>query len=301
MHPLTEQHRQGLHALEAATALLRRVRRAHPSAGLLEAADLQWWWRSPRPTDTLPQLFWFDDLGRPAAAVIATAWGSEVALDPIVLPGATPDWIAHVVQRGLAHAARSGLEAVEVVVDQADHVARQVLLRHGFATGGSGADGCSDSLSVTTAWLAAGERPPVSPLRAEYRLLSRLDTRPHAHHMVQRSGPEVEARLRQTSLYRPDLDLVVLDRHEQVAAYGLFWFDPETATALVEPMRTEDDHQRQGLARHVLTAGIDRLAQAGAARIKLCFQPDNAAARALYLGAGFEPDKQAIVFSRRAA
>ena len=45
-----------------------------------------------------------------------------------------------------------------------------------------------------------------------------------------------------------------------VAAYGLFWFDPATATGLVEPMRTEDDHQRRGLARHVLTAGVDLLA-----------------------------------------
>ena len=78
---------------------------------------------------------------------------------------------------------------------------------------------------------------------------------------AERNNPDPEARLRQTSLYRPDLDLVVHDSGNDVAAYGLFWYDPETATGLVEPMRTEDDHQRRGLARHILTTGLDRLAE----------------------------------------
>jgi GNAT superfamily N-acetyltransferase len=295
---MQEQHRVGIDYLEAATALLRRVRGMHPTAGLLEAADLHWWWRSPRCTDTLPQLFWFDDRGRPEAAVIATDWGDGIALDPIVMPGAAPDWVAHVLQRGLAHAGELGFEAVDVVVDRADRVTRQALAGHGFMVEDESTDDASASLSVASAWLVADVRPAISPLRAGYRLASRLDTRARAHHMVQRSGPDVEARLRETSLYRPDLDLVVLDRHEQVAAYGLFWFDPQTATGLVEPMRTEDAHQRAGLARHLLTTGLDLLARAGAGRIKLCFRPGNAAASGLYLGVGFEPDKQTVVLSR---
>jgi GNAT superfamily N-acetyltransferase len=116
-----------------------------------------------------------------------------------------------------------------------------------------------------------------------------------------RNHPDPEARLRQTSLYRPDLDLVVHDSRDSVAAYGLFWYDPETATGLVEPMRTEDDHQRRGLARHLLTTGIDLLAEAGAQRIKICYEPDNPASGSLYLSAGFEPDRQTVVFSRRAS
>jgi predicted N-acetyltransferase YhbS len=116
--------------------------------------------------------------------------------------------------------------------------------------------------------------------------------------MILRNGPEVETRLRQTSLYRPDLDLVILDDRNQAAAYGLFWLDPVTATGLVEPMRTEEEHQRRGLARHVLTAGIDLLAQAGAEVIKISFEPDNPAARDLYLDVGFEPVKQCAIVSR---
>jgi GNAT superfamily N-acetyltransferase len=297
---MREEHRAGLHYLEAATALLRRVRSAHPTAGLLEAADLHWWWRSPRSTDSLPQLFWFDSLGRPEAAVIATDWGDGIALDPIVMPDATPDRVAHVIERGLAHAGERGFAAVDVVVDRADHVMRQVLAGHGFAVERDGPDGSPAGLSVATAWLAAGARPRISPLHGGYRLCSRLDTRQHPHHMVQRSGADVETRLRQAPLYRPGLDLLVLDSGEAVAAYALFWFDPETATGLVEPMRTEAGHQRRGLARHLLATGIDLLAQAGAKRIKLCFRPDNPAARELYLGADFEPDKQTAVMCRRA-
>jgi len=88
-----------------------------------------------------------------------------------------------------------------------------------------------------------------------YRSSSRLATTGGPHHMTSaaRNHPDVEARLRQTSLYRPDLDLVVHTDDGAVAAYGLFWYDPVTDTGLVEPMRTEDDHQRRGLARHVLT------------------------------------------------
>ena len=86
MRTLREEHRVGLHYLEDVTVLLQRIRSAHPTAGLYEAADLQWWWRKPRSTDDLPQLFWFDHLGRPEAAVIATDWGDCVIRYTLMYP-----------------------------------------------------------------------------------------------------------------------------------------------------------------------------------------------------------------------
>jgi GNAT superfamily N-acetyltransferase len=289
---MREEHRVGRRYLEDATALLRRVRNAHPTKGLFEAADLQWWWRTRRSTDDLRQLFWFDHLGRPEAAVIATDWGDRIALDPIVMPDATAGWVAHVIERGLTHASESGLEAVELEVDRGDDVLREVLFDHGFAIKEDG---------LVETWLAADARPEISPLHDDYRLSSRRDTMRRPHHMIKRIGPDVEQRLLQTSLYRSDLDLIILDRDGNNAAYGLFWYDPETATGLVEPMRTEDDHQRRGLARHVLTTGIDLLAETGARRIKICFEPGNAASSHLYLSVGFEPVKHTAVFSGRTA
>ena len=286
---MREQERVGIRYLEEVTTLLQRVRAAHPTAGVFEAADFQWWWAIPRSTDVVPQLFWFDDAGRPEAAVIATDWRKAIALDPIVMPDADPDWTAHVVERGLAHAQKAGFDAVQVVVDRADDVLVDVLAGHGFT---NMEDEAVDS------WLASDDRLATSTLRSDYRLASRLDTFPAPHHMMERQGPEVEERLRQTSLYRADLDLVVLDPDQNVAAYGLFWFDPVTATGLVEPMRTEDAHQRRGLARHVLTAGINLLAEAGADRIKIAYFPDNPAARTLYTDVGFKVGRPCAVVTR---
>ena len=50
-------------------------------------------------------------------------------------------------------------------------------------------------------------------------------------------------------------------------------------------MRVEDEYHRRGLARMVLTDGLDRLARKGASRLKVGFETD--AARSLYLGSGF--------------
>ncbi len=288
MRPTREEHRVGLESVDTATALLRRVRGAHPTKGLFETGDLQWRWRTERSTDSIPQLFWFDDLGRPEAAVIATDWSGAIALDPLVLPGAPADWVAHVIQRGLEHAGGLGIGTVEIEVDRADAVTREVLASHGFEVVDDG---------IVETWLAVGERPAISPLRDGCRLADRVDTASRPHHMIGRNGSAVETRLRETSLYRPDLDLVVLDPEGRAAAYGLFWFDPATATGLVEPMRTEDEHQRRGLARHVLTSGIDRLAEAGATRVKVCFEPGNPASGNLYLVVGFRPTAQTDRFS----
>jgi GNAT superfamily N-acetyltransferase len=290
---LREQHLDGLDYLENVTTLLQRARSEHPTAGLYEAADLQWWWADAAPsTDGLPQLFWFDQAGRPEAAVIATDWGAHVALDPIVMHDSAPDWVAEVMERGIAHADTLGFDAVGLEVDRADNVLHDVLVGHGFAIEGVG---------LVETWLAVDARPESSPLHDGYRLSSRLDTKPRPHHMnnPRRRHVDVEQRLRQTSLYRPDLDLVVHDSCDAVAAYGLFWYDRDTATGLVEPMRTEGDHQRRGLARHILTAGIDLLAEAGAERVKICYEPGNAASKGLYLSIGFEPTRQTVAFSRR--
>lgn len=283
--------RVGIDYLETVTSLLQRIRRAHPTSGLYESADLQWWWRYPRSTDEIPQIFWFDDQGNPESAVILVDWGDETALVPITLPGAASDWVAHVLRRGLAHAAESGVETVSLEVDRSNADLRYLLVDLGFI----------EDEGLVETWLWAEARPPVSPLNEGYRLASRLDTLSHPHHMIstKRGHTDVEPRLRQTSLYRPDLDLAIFDRDDNAAAYGLFWVDPESATGLVEPMRTEDEHQRRGLARHILTTGIDLLARAGAERIKICFEVDNPAARDLYLDVGFVPDRETVIMSGR--
>ena len=174
-------------------------------------------------------------------------------------------------------------------VDRADDVLRSVLTERGFAIEEDG---------LVESWLPAESRPPISALHEGYRLLDRSTAADRPHHMIheRRNHLDPEPRLKQTSLYRSDLDLAVYDEHGNVAGYGLCWYDPVSAVGAIEPMRTEDKHQQRGIARHILTSGIDRLARAGATRIKICFEPSNPASGHLYRSAGFEPHRQNDIF-----
>jgi GNAT superfamily N-acetyltransferase len=83
----------------------------------------------------------------------------------------------------------------------------------------------------------------------------------------------------------------------RVAGYSLYWFDPVTRVGLVEPVRVEEEYQRRGLARAMLTAGINRLATRGAQRVKIGFGTE--AAGALYQGVGFQPTSTATWYEGR--
>lgn len=107
--------------------------------------------------------------------------------------------------------------------------------------------------------------------------------------MANRNGPAVEERLKETSLYRADLDLQAIDQEGAPAAYGVFWYDPITRVGFIEPVGTYEGHRRRGLARHLLGTGIQRLISCGATRIKIDYEAGNEAASSLYLGLGFKP------------
>lgn len=270
--------------LAEATTLLQRARSEHPTKGLWEAADYQWWWRTPRTTDDLPMPFWYDDNG-PVAAVLVTAWPSSTWLDLITLPSVRVSLLREVLERGLALTA--GLPSVEMLVDDEDESLIRLVKKAGFRK----------EWSDMTAWMDTESAPSISTIADGYSLHSRATSATTVHHFTRRGGPEVESRLQQTSLYRPDLDLFVVDSHNYAAAYGLFWSDPVTRVGLVEPMRTEEPHQGKGLARHVLTSGIHKLIATGSERIKVSYEPDNTSAVALYLGVGFEPTMTCSLWS----
>lgn len=263
--------------LQLATTLLQQMRLAAPSGGIWEAADIQWWSRQERSTDGDGQLFWLGPRGEPLAAVIRTDFGGNVQCDVLARPGdpalERAAWAAAV--RRLAD-----LEAAaEVPVRRDNALALAELAAAGFepATGPG----------VVTSWLAAERRPAIPALVAGFRLRSRADSPDGPHPLAARNGPQVEERLRACSLYRPELDLVVTAPGGEVAGYCLFWADAVTGVGLVEPMRTEQAWQRRGIAAHVLAAGLDRLAAAGCARLKVSNDIG------LYLQAGFRPDRAA--------
>ena len=265
----------GREALMLATELLQRARRADPQAGLWEAADFQWWWRRPRPSDEVEKLFWVDDEG-PAAGVLLTSWTDDAwQCDPVVVPRASAPEPGLVWRRAIEHAAKHTVNGFDVPVGDDDRTFRELARRSGFTAGHR------DS----TAWMDAADRPTVQAPAEGFVLIDRTQRRDAPHPMRHRNGDSVAQRLEECPLYDPALDLAVETTDGRDAGYSLYWFDPTTKVGLVEPVRVEEEFRRQGLARAMLSAGIDRLVRRGAERVKISYETD--AAGALYQGVGF--------------
>ncbi len=274
----------GRERVALATRLLQRLRLADATAGVWEAADIQWWSRIPRRSDGLLMPFWLDDHG-PVAAVLLTHWTTAWGLDVLRLVDGGPDMgeIWAEARRLMRTPAGEGFESL---IREDDHELVSHLVAAGF----------EPSARAGEAWMDADERPRVADPPAGYRLVDRAQDGTPPHPMVPRSGEDVEERLRRCSLYDPALDLAIRTTDGSFAGYALFWADPVTRVGLLEPMRVEDDHGRRGLARAMLTAGLDRLAKRGMTRLKVGFETE--AARALYVGAGFRPGAVLRTYSK---
>ncbi len=236
-----------------------------------EAADVQWGWGRPRPTDDLALPVWFDEFGPVAAAGLTTSgdiWQADVFAVPSTV---NPQDVLVSSLEAIAGANRE----LQMLLHEDDTQLVDLARRNGFAM--------TDEVSGT-AWMDADQRPSVTEVDG-FAMVDRAAGQSRPHPMIARNGSMVEQRLRQCSLYDPTLDLALEDENGEVAGYALFWFDPVTLVGLLEPMRVEDSYQRLGLGRMLLTHGLERLTRRGARRIKVGFESE--VARNLYLGSGF--------------
>ncbi len=275
----------GRERLNAVTALLQRFRLHQPRGGVWEAADPQWWWRRPRASDDLALPVWFDDADQPIAAATLTEWPFAWWVDIIRQPGlilslddlAEPAW-AHLERLAGSQTVTALLPGVEALLPANDPELRAWFEGRGFAI----------TETSWSGWLPAADRPAVATLPDGYQLVDRsvrgANVAPE-HPMVGRNGPDVETRLRQTTLYDPRLDLAVLAPDGTVVGYALFWNDPVTGVGLVEPVRVEDEHSGRGIGYAMISAGLDRLANAGATTLKIGWESDRAGE--LYTRLGF--------------
>jgi ribosomal protein S18 acetylase RimI-like enzyme len=278
----------GLERLTAVTALLHRIRLENPRAGVWEAADVQWWWRRPRLSDEISLPVWFDEAGQPIATTLLTEWPHAWWLDLIRMPDATST-LDDVAGPAWAHLERlEGSPVIESIVPADDVELGAWFQERGFAMAGES----------WSSWLDAADRPDSTAPPAGYRLVDRAargeDVAPE-HPMVARNGPDVEARLRQTTLYDPRLDLAVLAPDGSVAGYALCWHDSVTGVGYVEPVRVEDEHAGRGIGYAMISAGLDRLAGAGSTRLKIAWESQRA--EALYTRLGFA-DKETFTTYR---
>ncbi|MBA2773938.1 MAG: GNAT family N-acetyltransferase [Nocardioidaceae bacterium] len=210
--------------------------------------------------------------------MLLTSWRDDLwQCDPVIVPrvsGLEPQgmWV-----RALEQIGEHAVGGFEVPVRDDDRAFEELAEGSGLVAGERS----------NIAWMDAADRRSVRSLAEGFALVDRTQRRDTPHPMRHRNGDGVGERLGQCSLYDPELDLAVETVDARVVSYSLYWFDPVTKVGLVEPVRVEDEHQRRGLGRAMLTAGIDPLALRGAQRVKIGFGTE--AAAGLYQGVGFQP------------
>lgn len=260
---------------------------ADPGGGVWEAADLQWWWRQQRPTDEFNMPVWEDRIG-PCAAVnvmdclgqahaardgrseSAGGEGARWQVDLFVVPGTVE---VQQLWSGLADLIQQHRPALIEVVARDDDLALIDCLTTGAFT--------AIGEPVPIMWMDTANRtPPFQPAEG-FRIVDRASGRADDHHW----GRSLDGRLSECSLYDPGLDLAMIAPNGQVAGYALFWADMVTGVGMLEPMRVNDAYQRQGLAKALLTSGLDRLAERGTPRIRVTF--DRYAGRELHARGAF--------------
>ena len=277
---LQEVRATGREALTLATALLQRARLADPQEGPWEAADVQWRWARPRASDDSDSLFWLDDEG-PVAGVLLTSAHATRGLsngswqcDPVLVPGANVIEPSALLRRAIDHASEQSGGQFEVPLND-DGTGMALTSSYGMKV----------LRHDSTGWMSAADAPEPMTLTTGFVIVDRTQRRDAPHPMQRRNGDAVEQRLQQCPLYDPWLDLAVETDDGRSAGYSLYWHDPVTGVGLIEPVRVEDEFQRLGLARAMLSHGLARLVTRGATRLKVSWESD--AAGALYTGLGF--------------
>jgi mycothiol synthase len=90
-----------------------------------------------------------------------------------------------------------------------------------------------------------------------------------------------------SAVYDGERDLFVRSPDGRGASACTIWFDPVNAIGLFEPVGTHPDFQGRGLGKAVMAEGLRRMWAAGMWRAVVGFDPNNAAALALYTSLGF--------------
>lgn len=258
--------------LELVTELLQRQRLADPYLGLWEAADVQWWYTRDPHDSAEDAAVWLAGDVPVVAAVFTQSSPGRYGCDVLGDSSFAPAW-EFVLDR--CSALRDA--TVEMALSPTDDAGIAEAARIGFTE-------IIENYNVM--WLDPANRAPRRNLPPGYTLVARPD-QVGEHPMIKRNGAPVEVRLRQCSVYDPELDLAVVGPAGDVAAYAMFWPDLRTGVGLIEPMRVEDEHSGRGLGGALLSAGLDRLVARGCTRLKISHDVTNEVAGRLYRGAGF--------------
>ena len=94
--------------------------------------------------------------------------------------------------------------------------------------------------------------------------------------------------VRQAPGYIPELDLVVVAPDGRFASFCICWLDPVNRIGEFQPVGTHPDFRQQGLAKAVMTAGMQRMKAFGAEQALVITTNDYPVARSLYESLDFQ-------------
>ncbi len=106
---------------------------------------------------------------------------------------------------------------------------------------------------------AGDEVPPAARARAHQLAFGYSDRRD----WVERS-PAVFAAMARAPDYRPELDVAIVDRAGEVAAFANVWLDPLNGLGVLEPVGTVRDLHGRGLGKAVVLEALGRAEKLGA-------------------------------------
>jgi mycothiol synthase len=283
MRRLTQRPAGGLDDLRIAADLMSAAWQADASHVAESPAAIEWWYALSFPDLLGDHLrLWFIG-SRP----VAWSWHEPPELESHVWSGHPASDL--VIYRAILESAITEADGKEVGAFAADddEEAIAVLRELGFAPAGR----------RLSQWqrVAADGAMTHPPLRDGYRVRglagrNEFTARVALHRAAFRASRltvDKYERLLTVPHYRLEDDLVVEAPDGSLAAFALSWYDPMGEVGEFEPVGTRPDHQRRGLARAVLAAGLTRLFERGARVVQVYSDSTESAAEALYATTGF--------------
>jgi ribosomal protein S18 acetylase RimI-like enzyme len=285
--------------LEAVVALARAGVEASPvGKGYAHPGDIVWQQYGPRATEphTDDARVWLDTSGLAAHATFEQPGHLEFLLHP---EADTPALVASVVewaeQRQRSNEA-SGPLTTPVLTSDAPRI--EALRALGFEAG--------TPAGTQFVWHLDHPIPAVLlPTRAVVRHATDADIEARAllHRQAWKVWGESSetaenyARLRTARLYDERLD-VVYEWKDKLLSYCVCWADPQTGTAVFEPVGTRRDYAGNGFARSVMAEALYRLRAMGIHTAYIGTAAINTRALDLYSRFGFTEVDHLITYTR---
>lgn len=280
---IVERRATSLADLLAAESVLTDAWLAGEPFAASHRGDLEWWVASvaPRPLETHLHLWSVD------GTVRAWSWVQGHLVRWEVGPG-EPTSAGQVVDAILGAAIAETTGRLEAWAPEDDHATVATLGRLGFLP---------DDLRLSQFQRRVDGRAPIAeattPSGYRVRHLEGPDEIPARVALHRAAFPTSEltveqyARLATLPGYRYEDDLVIEAMDGALVAFAMAWWDPRARMGEFEPVGTHPDHQRRGLGRALIGAGLCRYRDLGARLVQVYAMADNPPAEALYQDGGF--------------